>query len=261
MLCLSVNFQAYRGKHAIIVQKSCPAPLATFQQAKSTLGEELVKAMEEQGYSAPTPIQAKPLRNRSKRWNRFFFFWGGWWRRIWHVKKSDELSIFLAKLKNETLKLTPWIPLFGGPSVANRSTWTWLDSCSQDGKWKDQRQLGEDSMLYNINIWWFLIFRYLKDSESINHSRTIYEATWPCSTVLSARLFASSDGSHCQTRSVQKPWEAQNWTWCWDQGSLNLLISSIIFIYCPFWSSVDVWNCLDIFGIPDLQSSSDSAWA
>lgn len=73
VLCLSVNFQAYRSKHAIIVQKSCPAPLATFQQAKSTMGEELVKAMEEQGYSAPTPIQARPLRNQKMKQVEF---WG-----------------------------------------------------------------------------------------------------------------------------------------------------------------------------------------
>lgn len=61
-----------------------------------------------------------------------------------------------------------------------------------------------------------------------------------CSVVLSARLFASSDGSHCQTRSLQEPWEAQNWTWCWDQGSLNLLIYSITFSSTPFWSPVSI---------------------
>ena len=147
-------------------------------------------------------------------------------------------------MKHETLKLTheSWIPLFGGPSVAHRSTWTWLDSCSQDWKWKDQRQLGEDSMRYIISFGdvWISDIQKIPRALSINHSQTLYEATWPCSIVLSARLFASSDGSHCQTRSLQEPWEAQNWTWCWDQGSLNLLIYFITFSSTPFWSPVSI---------------------
>ncbi|CAL1153765.1 unnamed protein product [Cladocopium goreaui] len=56
---VEVSAKAYRAKHAIVVQKSCLAPLATFQQARSSLGDDLVKAMEEQGYTAPTPIQAQ----------------------------------------------------------------------------------------------------------------------------------------------------------------------------------------------------------
>lgn len=161
-----VNFQAYRSKHAIIVQKSCPAPLATFQQAKSTMGDELVKAMEEQGYSAPTPIQAKPLRNQKMKQVPGGVLEANFGR--------SSLSSFLPSwMKHETLKLTheSWIPLYGGPSVAHRSTWTWLDSCSQDWKWKDQRQLGEDSMRYIIL---FGDFRP-KDSGSINQSQTIHE--------------------------------------------------------------------------------------
>ncbi|CAK9072502.1 DEAD-box ATP-dependent RNA helicase 14 [Durusdinium trenchii] len=51
--------KAFRSQHAISVRGTCPAPAGSFQQARSCLGDDLVKGMEEQGYSAPTPIQAQ----------------------------------------------------------------------------------------------------------------------------------------------------------------------------------------------------------
>ena len=70
----------------------------------------------------------------TKRWNRWVLGANfGMSRNQMHYE-----SFLPSWMKHETLKLThdPWIPLFGGPSVAHRSTWTWLDSCSQDWKWK-----------------------------------------------------------------------------------------------------------------------------
>eukprot|EP00929_Paragymnodinium_shiwhaense_P024405 TRINITY_DN15022_c1_g1_i1.p1 TRINITY_DN15022_c1_g1~~TRINITY_DN15022_c1_g1_i1.p1 ORF type:complete len:642 (+),score=175.04 TRINITY_DN15022_c1_g1_i1:42-1928(+) len=56
---LSPAALAYRRTHEIIVPAGCPAPLDTFKEAEKRIGFELVKAMRDQGFTAPTPIQAQ----------------------------------------------------------------------------------------------------------------------------------------------------------------------------------------------------------
>lgn len=58
----------YRKENEIIVGSNCPLPLQTFSMAKEHLGEELVSALKEQGFTSPTPIQAQtwPLALRGE---------------------------------------------------------------------------------------------------------------------------------------------------------------------------------------------------
>ncbi|CAJ1347174.1 unnamed protein product [Effrenium voratum] len=55
----SATAKEYRSEHEIQVRGACPAPVASFQQARSLFGQELVEALREQGYSSPTPVQAQ----------------------------------------------------------------------------------------------------------------------------------------------------------------------------------------------------------
>ena len=51
--------EEYRKKHRVLVKGLCPPPLDSFSSAKACLGTDLVEAMYDQGYDAPTPIQAQ----------------------------------------------------------------------------------------------------------------------------------------------------------------------------------------------------------
>eukprot|EP00440_Ansanella_granifera_P013706 gb/GFBE01014893.1/.p1 GENE.gb/GFBE01014893.1/~~gb/GFBE01014893.1/.p1 ORF type:complete len:755 (+),score=190.10 gb/GFBE01014893.1/:1-2265(+) len=57
---LQPDTNAYRKAHAIIVDDtSCPAPFENFEEVGKTMGSVFSKALQAQGYTAPTPIQAQ----------------------------------------------------------------------------------------------------------------------------------------------------------------------------------------------------------
>ncbi|CAE8588676.1 unnamed protein product [Polarella glacialis] len=55
----SLYLGAFRQLHQILVTGKCPEPFETFDAAEAGLGKPLTTALVQQGYSAPTPIQAQ----------------------------------------------------------------------------------------------------------------------------------------------------------------------------------------------------------
>ena len=49
----------YRKKHRVAVKGPCPPPFESFTAAQDCLGADLIEAMYDEGYDAPTPIQAQ----------------------------------------------------------------------------------------------------------------------------------------------------------------------------------------------------------
>lgn len=54
-----ISVSAYREANQIKVGRDCPDPFQTFDSASSQLGKTLAKALRQQGYEKPTPIQAQ----------------------------------------------------------------------------------------------------------------------------------------------------------------------------------------------------------
>lgn len=55
----AVGAAEYRKSNQIVVSGTCPAPFETFADAEPALGEALTSCLRQQGYDAPTPIQAQ----------------------------------------------------------------------------------------------------------------------------------------------------------------------------------------------------------